>query len=215
MYRVTRRGSCGGGPSPPHSLSSPDWHLHLPHTHREGTRCCIHVCTGQTQSHTWVCIYAVAHASLHTTTHARVCTRTRLPPPHIPRYVIPASTIPEAQTSMARSHKCTCSDARTGSPRSLPTPSQMATGNPGAALPPQAQALPSRSPGPWAAGPAQQTWTDAGTGSGCGLPGSPGSGSSQCPSPLSWHLLGEGRGGVIPSPTPWPHSQRWPLPQDE
>lgn len=59
----------------------------------------------------------------------------------------------------------------------------------------------SYSPGPWVAGPAQQRWTGAGTGSGCGLPGSPGSGSFRCPSPPSWHLLGGGRGGVSPSPT--------------
>lgn len=68
------------------------------------------------------------------------------------------------------------------------------------------------SPGPWVAGPARQRWTGAGTGSGCGLPGSPGSGSSQCPSPLSWHLLGwEWGDGVSPSPASQPHPQHWPL----
>lgn len=76
-----------------------------------------------------------------------------------------------------------------------------------------ARALPSHSPGPWAAGPARRRWTGAGTGSGCGLPASPASGSSRCPSPLSWHLLGPGRGGMSPSLARQSHPQCRLLPK--
>lgn len=157
-------------------------------------------------THTGVYLCSVAHASQP---------HTQLPPPHTPRRVIPVSTTPATPMCHATS-----------------APAQMHTrDHPGLCqrrcrwalatwecplLPaPQAQARPSCSPGPWAAGPARQRWTGADTGSGCGLPGSPESGSSRCPSPLHWHLLGEGIGGVTPSPTPWPHSQRRPLPTDE
>lgn len=144
----------------------------------------------------------VTHALLHTTRHVHVCTHMKLPP----GTCHPCEHPPSGTDLCVKFPKCICLDPCAGSPRSPPTPPHMVPGNPGASPATHpAQATPSCSPGPWAAGPTQQRWTGAGTGSECGLLVSPASGSSRCPSPLSWHLWSQGRGGVIPSPILQPH----------
>lgn len=215
------RGSDGspqwrGCPPPPHPLPGRDWHLQRCHSRtQKGTHHCPHssqVHRADPIAHVEACLCSVTHALVHSTRYAHVCPHSQMPTATHPQaHVITVSTIPRTQTPMCSPRSAAAQTHMWGHQDQVPSDTVTgAAGSPGASSRRPSPSTPD-SPGPWAAGPARQRWTGAGTGSGCGLPGSPGSGSSRCPSPLSWHLLGGGRGGMSPSPASWLHPQHWPL----
>lgn len=207
-------GSCRGALALPRFLSRTDWHLHLGHAYTQRGLTAAFTRARSRPSHIRTRVF-MSPTLFRSQPDAHVCVRAGKSPTatHPQACVIVAGTIPGAQTSL-----CPPTNIPTQTPCGItqvpPAPTTTdGPWHPGASSPVQPGHFPPNSPGPWAAGPARQRWTGAGTGSGCGLPASPASGSSRCPSPLSWHLLGPGRGGMSPRLARQSHPQCRPLPK--
>lgn len=200
-------------PSPASCLGQTGTSIWVTRTHRGGSLLPSHVhgADSVTYVHAYLCR---PHSSAHNQMHTCVYMQANHPLPHTPRRV-------SSLRAPSQGHRLPCAlpqiyllRRHVGSPRFPPPPTATdGPWHPGASSPVQPGHFPPNSPGPWAAGPARQRWTGAGTGSGCGLPASPASGSSRCPSPLSWRLLGPGRGGMSPRLARQSHPQCRPLPK--
>lgn len=200
-------------PSPTSCLGQTGTSICVTPTHRGGSLLPSHVHGADpvTYVDAYLCCHphSSAHNQMHTCVYMQAITHCHTPPGVCHR----CAHHPGGTDFLVLSHKYTYSDAtwnHPGPPHNHHHRWPLAPRN---LFSWPARALPSHSPGPWAAGPARRRWTGAGTGSGCGLPASPASGSSQCPSPLSWHLLGPGRGGMSHSLAQQSHPQCRPLPK--
>ena len=201
--------SCRGALALPHFLSRTDWHLHLCHAYTQRGLTAAFTRARSRPSLIRRRVFMLSPTLPLTTRCTRVCTCRQITHCHVSSLWAPS-----------RGHRLPCAlpqiyllRCHVGSPRSPPCHHHRWPLAPRNLFSCPSWALPSHSPGPWAAGPARRRWTGAGTGSGCGLPVSPASGSSRYPSPLSWRLLGPGRGGMSPSLARQSHPQCQPLPK--